>query len=445
MKINTKDIGRNDMKRNEISTANEAFYYGFSGKKTMDMQVNIKVDHEVNVNALDRAVKNIVFRYPHLRKKLIVDQENIFYVENDKIPEVYRWDTENCLLGTKETGYFLFRVMYRQDEIILSIHHGVTDGKGIIEIIKALLSDYVRYRNGQEADKLIELEDALKIEDIYEKYGDMKQTPVYIYQNKGAFAIPEDYYSNDEVFCKKFKIKCSIKDLLKVSKRSQSTPVPVLAVIISEAIQSLYDVGEKAIIGYVPVNLRPIFHSETLSNASIAIALPYDSRLNGKDMDLKCTILRGIMDLQIQKENFVYRMGKQVEMGRKRKEMKIPAEMKQKIYVDKLTKSSQSLYTYLLTYIGKVGFLEEVEQAVKEISFNLPAYLIPLTICASADENTMILNCTQNFKTDIVIKKIVEVMEEKKIYASYEDLGEMRTEALEFEKLPHLKAENGNL
>lgn len=43
------------------TTANETFYYGFSEKKTIDIQVNVKLDHEVDMAALDKAVENMVF------------------------------------------------------------------------------------------------------------------------------------------------------------------------------------------------------------------------------------------------------------------------------------------------------------------------------------------------------------------------------------------------
>ena len=427
------------MKLERISTANETFYYGFSGKKTTDIRVDVKLDHEVDEKALDLAVKNIVIRYPHLRKKLMVKGGNIFYAENEEEPAAYQWKPEKCYLGTEETRYFLFRVVYRANEIIFSIHHGVTDGKGVMQIMKTLLSDYVRYRSGEKSQEQCEAPAPEVIEDVYEKYGNMEQKPFYVYKNNGAFVIPEPYYSDEDTSCRRLKITCSIKDLLKVSKRSQSTPVPVLAAIVSEAVEALYEVGEQSITGYIPVNLRPMFQSETLCNSSIAITLPYAPKLKEKDMDLKCTVLRGIMDLQIQKENFVYRMGRQIEMGRQREALEMPAEMKQKVYVDRLTKGSRSLYTYLLTYVGEFIVPEEAASMVKDLYFSLPAYLVPLSIFASADKDVMILSCTQNFKTDAVVKKIVEIMRGKGIQASFEDLGEMQTESLGFAKLPHME------
>lgn len=427
------------MKLERISTSNETFYYGFSGKKTTDIRVDVKLDHEVDEKALNLAVKNIVMRYPHLSKKLVVKGGNIFYAENEKEPTAYPWKQEECYLGTEDTGYFLFRVVYRADEIIFSIHHGVTDGKGVIQIMKTLLSDYAWYRKGKIRKELCEGAAPELIEDVYEKYGNIEQEPFYMVRNNGAYVIPEPYYSEEDTSCRRLKITCSMKDLLKVSKRSQSTPVPVLAAMISEAVESLYEIGEQPITGYIPVNLRPMFQSETLCNSSIAITLPYSPRLKEKDMDLKCTALRGIMDLQIQRENFIYRMGRQIEMGRQREALDMPAEMKQKIYVDRLTKGSRSLYTYLLTYVGEFTIPEEAASFVKDLYFSIPAYLVPLSILASADKEVMRLSCTQNFKTDAVVKKIVEIMKKKGVQASFEDLGEMQTESLEFAKLPHIE------
>lgn len=435
------------MELTKIGLSNETFYYGFSGKKTTDIIMNAKLKSDVNVPALNKALRYTVMAYPLLGKKIVVKNGNIYYTDNEETPMVYKWDNNIYKLGTSDTNYFLFRVMYKKDEIIMFIHHGLIDGKGTLEVINILLSYYVDFSNDSEEkseetlvnDSAVITPDIKNDEDLYEKYGDVKQEPFYIYKNKGAFVIPEQYYAEDDPTCRKFKIVCKLKDVLKLAKRSQSTPVPVMSTIISEAIQNVYGEEEKDITAYVPVDLRKMFNFDTISNSVIAITLPYSSRLNGKEMDVKCTVLRGIMDLQIQKENFIYRMGQQVAGSRQRENLDMSAEMKQKIYIDRLKKGSRSLYTYLLSYVGKIEFPDRVKNVISDFHLSLPAYLVPLNVIVCTDEENLILSCTQNFKTDKIIKKIVEIMNDKGIEVSYEDLGEIHTDSFEFETLPHIE------
>ncbi len=462
------------MELKKIGLSDETFYYGFSGKKTTDIIVNVTMKYDIDALALNKAVQHLVKVYPYLCKKIVVKGNNIYYADNAETPVAYEWDKKQHKLGTAETNYFLFRVMHKKNEIIMIIHHGLLDGKGVFEVVQSLLDFYVEAEKLSKNDELsasdmeISSEDNKKedykvktdeknniadvknglennmadnmgdAEDLYEKYGDINQKPFYIYKNNGAFVIPEQYYAEDDTSCRKFKVICEMNDVLSLAKRSQSTPVPVLAAIISETIDSIYETDNKDITGYIPVDLRKMFNYDSISNTVMAITLPYSKRLNDKSMDIKCTVLRGIMDLQIQKENFVYRMGQQVVNAKQREALEVPAEAKQNVYIDRLTKGSRSMYTYLLSYVGKLNFSDRVSQELSDFNVCLPAYLVPLNIIACVDGSKLILTCTQNFKTDKIIKKMVEIMEAKGISASYEDMGEIQADPFEFAKLQHI-------
>lgn len=97
------------------------------------------------------------------------------------------------------------------------------------------------------------------------------------------------------------------------------------------------------------------------------------------------------------------------------------------------------MYTYLLSYVGKIEFPDRVKNVISDFHLSLPAYLVPLNVIVCTDDENLILSCTQNFKTDKIIKKIVEIMNDKGIEVSYEDLGEIHTDSFEFETLPHIE------
>ena len=431
-------------KLEKVGCSNEIFYYGFSGKKTTIIYLNVTLKDKIKSDVLQKALEKTLICYPNLCRKIVVKGENIFYEKNEESPIVYHTSDKMYQLGTAETKYYLFRVMYEENKIILAFHHGLTDGKGMFEVSKTLLYYYYCLQ-GMQLDTQFKirtehtLSDETELEESFTKYGNLDEKPLYIYKNKGAFVIPEPYYEDENPTSRRFRLTCSMSLLLKLAKRNQTTPVPVLAMIISQSLHSLYNVGQQNITGYIPVNLRPFFHSKALNNFSLAISLPYDYRLKEKDTDIQCTVLRGIMDAQIQPENFVYRMGKRLESNEQRENMKVPAQMKQKALVEKLPQAARMQYTYLLSYIGNVETLTPLDEKIEKVEYVLPAYLAPLSILACAKGENMILNFTQNFKTDKIIKKVVQILEENGVTAIYEDLGEIQTDSFELDAVPSME------
>ena len=54
-----------------------------------------------------------------------------------------------------------------------------------------------------------------------------------------------------------------LDQMLAFTRKNESSVIPAWNAVIGKAIRKTYDVGQKDIVCYVPIDLRPIFHFET--------------------------------------------------------------------------------------------------------------------------------------------------------------------------------------
>lgn len=423
------------MDEKRIGYANESFYYGFSGEQSTIIRTEVTLSQEVIPDILHEALLLTLKRYPNFRRTLAVKDNNIFYRYNEKEPVMGPEDGRQYCLGTSEVNGYLFRLVYDENRVSLCGHHGLTDGKGMFEFTKTLLYYYLtglgeniavqgRVLTNEEAG------DETELEYSFEKYADPQAVPMGIYKNNGAFRVPETLYQEEEAYCRRFRVDCSAKELLKLAKRYGVTPVPVLPILISQVFHRLYEVGDKEIIGYIPVNLRPYYHSRALNNFSLAVALPYHAAIRDRDWEFQATIQRGILDLQTQKENFDYRLAQMCISGEQIERLPLPAAGKQAALIKKIKENSREKYTYLISYVGIMDFPEDMKAFVRDIELFIPSFIIPFTMCVNALEDKLTITCTQNFDSDKVAKGMYDLLREQGITAEYEDLGYIKPDKL---------------
>ena len=63
--------------------------------------------------------------------------------------------------------------------------------------------------------------------------------------------------------------------MLAFTRKNESSVIPAWNAVIGKAIRKTYDVGQKDIVCYVHIDLRPIFHFETGRNGVTNLLIPF--------------------------------------------------------------------------------------------------------------------------------------------------------------------------
>jgi hypothetical protein len=169
-------------------------------------------------------------------------------------------------------------------------------------------------------------------------------------------------------------------------------------------------VGEKIITGYTPIDLRPVFHFENSGNSSSNFPIPYTEKMDRYALNERSMYLRSILDIQSQPENLYVKVkyAKDAIMAVAGKSL--PLRLKARIITDGGRKMDREIYTYGISYAGKVRFGEEIDPHVVSVTACAGSYSYPLWILACEFGGIIRLVLTQSYESKTLARNICKEM-----------------------------------
>jgi len=415
------------MKRERIGAEDLLFYYAVSGNQTYISNTRIELYEQVDVDALAKALGLALKRHPKFRKTVVKEGNELYYEEVQQAPVVMTEDRQ-YKIGTDETNRYLFVVIGTGSTIFVRAHHGVADGKGNLAFVTTLLYYYFTGLGHTIDPEDIVLTnekpaDPTELEGTFEKYADPDAVPLKVYNFGEAYCIPEGVNDLSISKCHDFKLTCSIKEILKVSKKYETSPVPLMAMLVSKAIRETYDASGKTLIGLIPVNMRPYFKSNSVGNFSGSVPMPYDDKIAAKDPEVQTTIMRTILDIQAQKTSYAKTMAEFCEMINGIRVMPGDPADKQRMVTAQMKENSRKTSTYSLSYVGKTNIPEDMKKYIKDIYKYNPAYLLPVTINATEYNGILILMISLGFEGQTLMNNLLNEFKQYDSGAQLTDLG----------------------
>lgn len=412
----------------KVTAQNLQTYYNFSGRKSMPMIYELILSEDIKEDALRRALKRTLKRYP-LYRHTIEENENkgIHYVpipEDNPYP-IFTGEKKNRRFGSDETGGYLFTIWYLNKHFIMEIFHGLSDGTGANAFIQTLLYCYATECGVEVKDtKNIRLDSESpresETEDVYAKYSNTEVEEFYKPKEVEPFGLPEEFFGEEVNSYKLFELELEFEQLLKLSKSAESSPAPMLSVVIAQAIYETYNVGDKIITGCIPVNLRGIFNTDSIENCVMTVPVIYHPRLRGMELSKQATCVRANLDLLVQKENAIVYATKSVsKMHHFCDGVHTPGEIAD-IFINTLRPIGYNMYSYMLSYVGNVVLPQELENMVEKIIAHTPPFSTPFGITAFVYKGKMRMLIAQNFESEALVhnisKKLTEIGIENELY-----------------------------
>ena len=329
----------------------------------------------IDENRLRESLIQALDIFTQFKVKLVYDslENKVFYSKNELEPDIYHYDGKSNLFG-KNSNDYLFRVYCDGKNISLSMHHMLTDAFGATNFLNVILSYYF----GLDPYRELML-DPKDVEDPYVLYGDdsvqgfsmkNKWSNEIIIPNDMKFRRGETYLTNE--------ISFSITDLLKRSKRAESSVFPLLSWLLSKSVVKAYECEDKTIVSSGAFNCRKLFDSKTpkcFSHSLNMILHPYELNM---DIDKQLTIQRARMDLEIDKET----VSNELAFRRKAAEQRME-ELKEYINnqdaIDQKRKADSSRISFFNTYSGQINFSEQLKPYIKDFKWAIPATRNPIT------------------------------------------------------------------
>lgn len=421
--------------------ADEIFYWARIGNQPTVLEFQCTLAQNAEPEALGAALVNALEVHTNFRIRPVVARgQYMASVEEVKRPPLYEETGRKRRMCTRETEGLLLYATYKERLVTLHVFHSLSDFRGICAFINTWLKFYFD-KLGLAKVELPALDSADTIpcfENILVAGAPGKTLGYYFPKEEDVFHLPEENFGKRTTVQHICEIDVPIGPLLALSKNSESSVVPTLHAFIGRAIRKTYDVGDKVIIGYTPVDLRPIFHFQTSGNASSNFPIPYSERMDRHDLRERAMFLRSIMDLQLQPENLYERVRSTWERSVPFISKPLPAGLKSKIVVREGRKTDTASYTYGISYAGKVRFGEEIDPHVTSLTACAGSYSYPLWILACEFGGTLRMVFTQSYESDKLVRNICEEIAAEIPGTSFSDWGHHEFDEFYYRHLQHL-------
>lgn len=301
----------------ELGVSDKYFYYAFSGRvMTMDIRPVLKFKAPVNHQALLTAADEALRLFPEYSVQPVLKGSRVFYEENHNhvalLPADKRYD-----FGTSDMNNYLFCFQAdpaKENEVVFSVYHGLSDWNGISRFLKTIICRYAVHVKGLPDDyfsgvirsKAPEKNEWLNEANLnpYEFYARQDAVPSYKPEMPSdVFTLPEEDYSFDSPASRHIRITLSVSQFLKAAKSHNSSFVPYLLYLASNAIREAYSTDKNIFLG-LPADLRNVFGADTIVNFSESIFLPSSLQEHSAPAEEQCRRFREMIILQKKPENY---------------------------------------------------------------------------------------------------------------------------------------------
>ena len=366
-----------------------------------------KVDAERLYNAVKCALKD----HPLFACTIVYDKQ-YYLEEHDKDFRFFNVNEENRPLKYgDDTNGFLWQICYDDYHVIFEWCHAISDGRGGSEFFSSVLSYYFNVK------RQVELNLDLGLESLYDKsekgLPQKKQAPGF--KAKHIPYMKRGYKTDCHI------LKVPMKEVLSVSKKNDSSPAAVLPPLFSMAMRKNLSerIKNRNVCCNIIIDCRTPMKFKTMHNCVLTKKITYVDKYDNMDFPVVSTIYRSLIDLAVQPENIVSEATGMVNTIRSL--VPIKPRFLQKAVVNILAKSMKHTDSnFVLTYLGKMDFGEEVMKGISDFSFRSWTDFGECNLAAVDFGGTLVLTICENFYSKEIIKDFIDICNEKGIHFEIE-------------------------
>lgn len=370
----------------------------------------------VNVDDLQKAVDNIIGRFPYYQVQLTRGFLWHKWKTTSEIPQItHETDYPLQYIPIKEPNTFPYRIIASYNKIIVEFNHCLTDGMGALTFLKALIAEYLKLRGFITND----------LGDIFRP----NQTPTadefeYSYRKNFKIGIPKlgKVY---RAFHLPFELekpgvthvisgKMNVKDVLDSSKKWKVTLTEFLTAVYIDALQEImFEMPKKQLKRnkrpiriMIPINARNLIPSKTMRNFTMFIGPGIDPRLGEFSFKEIIEQVHHYRNLHINKKYLVQVISNYVALEINPFVHATPSFFKSWFVKPIYRKTGEALFSGFLTNLGRTSMPIPLSEEVLDIQLlpmNHPYFKSSCSLLTYFDD--LYINFARSIKESIVEKK----------------------------------------
>lgn len=338
-------------------------------------RVAVELKEEINGEILQEA-QDAVLPYFDIFRCSMKKGFFWYYFEENRLapPKVFEEDTFPCLyMNPYSNNKYLFRVSYYGKRINLEVFHALTDGNGGFAFLKEITYAYLRRTHPEDPEITSDMPDketSFDTSDGYlQNYAGKKKS---IYRTERAVTVKGEKLPSEQL-----SVITGILPAEQLKQAAKKYGATINQYLVAAYAWSVYmtalrgQPSERPVNVCVPVNLRPVFGSETGKNFFAMVNASFKPDRTGIPFEEVVRIVKESLDAQITKENleklFSYNVSNQMNIALR----SIPLFIKT-IVLRRVFKSNTRAATTTLTNLGKISASPAYEKYLDSFSAILP-------------------------------------------------------------------------
>ncbi|MDT8336559.1 MAG: hypothetical protein RQ856_01875 [Candidatus Izemoplasmatales bacterium] len=395
-----------------------------SHRETNVFRVAISLTEKIDGVLLQQSVDTILTRYPMFKVKLKKGLFWSYFDYNSKPFHVEELKHYVCgEINPKKNNGYLFRVMYRNTDIIIEMFHSLADGAGVIMLLKALTYEYlVLVGKDIKPDNLVPTKNQRpsmeEYEDANTKFYDPKNKKHV--PEKRAYRIKGTPLSKDLTGI--ISGTMSTSRMIRLARENEMTITEyftalMMYIIYVTQIQYRGQIksNQSPVKIFVPVNLRKHFPSNTLRNFSNFVKVGMVMTEDDISFDDLKIIVKEQFEKGMTKSELIRKMSENVKFEKNVFLRFTPYFLKKYALKIGYNILGMKLNTMSLTNIGKVDFPVSMQPFVYDVTAGVYSGKFNTVNCS-------IMSYQDRLKLSFT-RSIVETTIEREFFRHFTDLG----------------------
>jgi hypothetical protein len=370
------DTARDDWFR--LDNAAKIYPASHSDTSPEIFRLSMTMAEPIRVSALQDAIARLIRRCPYYQVRLKRGLFWYFLQRHDEVPKLHPLGSAP-ISSISIRGEHLLRVQARDRTVAVDFSHILTDGYGAMRFLSSLVAEYLRQRGAFIPDTEFLLSpgepaDLGEIEDSYRK-AFRKGTPKPANLDP-AYHLPGIPRLN---YYRTITGRVDLKDALSLAKNSGATLTEYLSAVYLHALVQVYLRQAEGVLKprrgiirlEVPVNMRRFYDSQTMRNFSLFVSHELDMRLGSYDFEDVLKTVHHSLKMQLDPKQLARQIARNVGGEMNPFVRLVPLVLKD-LYLSFLHyRLGDSLYSGVISNLGRFQMSEEMEPFVESVGFNL--------------------------------------------------------------------------
>ncbi len=390
---------------------------------------SVTLFEEVDKAVLRSALEVTVRRFPSIAARLRKGAFWYYLQQLETAPEIKEeYSYPLTYMSKDEMRKCAFRVIVFQNRIAVEFFHSLTDGTGALVFLKSLVAEYLERKYNIEIpceDGLLDRKEPPREEELEDCFP------------KNAGAVPASRKDTNawhmygepqkDGFLNLTCFRIPVKEVLGLAHKNGVTVTAFMSAVMMKALLNLQNEKtpivkrQKLIKLLIPVNLRPLFCSNTLRNFAMYTIPEIDPRLGEYTIEEICKIIKNKMGTEITAKHMSSVIATNVNDERNPFVRLIPLPIKNAVMKAVFDSVGEKKSCLTLSNLGVVKVPEIMEKYIERFDFILGVQAeAPYNCGMLSFGDTVYINFIRNIKDAELERHFFAVLKELEIPATVE-------------------------